>query len=119
MEIDQIPMEVYQMVSDHPKIDQCYSIKDDTQAFNCLRKVTQEPASCKPRLVLFTRDGCSGCKQERKRHKADIDAGIIEEINMTSPEGRAIANKIRLDMVPVLVVLDCHDNLIEPIEPSV
>lgn len=101
-------------MSEYPKIDQCYTIEDNQQALDCLKEATKEESPCKSRLVLFTKKGCSGCKEERKANKADIEAGRIEEISLNSKEGRAIADKNGLVFVPALVVLDCHDNIIEP-----
>jgi hypothetical protein len=96
------------------KIEQCYAIEDNKGALDCLKKVTQEEGPCRSRLVLFTRKGCEGCKEIRQEHKKDLKDGAIEEISISSPEGQAIALKNGLDFVPALVVLDCHDNIIEP-----
>lgn len=96
------------------RINECYAIEDNEQALACLKKVVQEEGTCRPRLVLFTQTNCQSCKQELKRHSQDIGEGIIEEINIDSPEGATIAQKNSIDLIPSLVVLDCHDNIIEP-----
>jgi hypothetical protein len=96
------------------KIIDCYKIEDNQKALSCLKEVTQEPSPCRARLVLFTQDNCTSCKQERKRYQDDIENGIIEEIRIDSPEGTKIADKNGIVFVPALVVLDCHDNIIEP-----
>lgn len=101
-------------MSQQAAIDKCYAIEDNTEAFKCLKEATQQPAACRVRLVLFTQNGCGGCKEERARHKEEIARGEIEEINISSPEGRLIALKNQVDYVPALVVLDCHDKIIEP-----
>jgi hypothetical protein len=96
------------------KIIDCYEIEDTEKALSCLKEVVQEPSACRLRLVLFTQDNCSSCKTERKRFDGDIARGIIEEISIDSPEGIKIADKNGISFVPALVVLDCHDNIIEP-----
>ena len=96
------------------RVDECYALKDNKSALDCLKRVVQEPSACQSRLVLFTQTNCPGCKSELKRHKQDVSEGLIEEVNIDSPEGLAIAKKNNIDFVPALVVLDCHDNLIEP-----
>ena len=96
------------------KILDCYKIEDNEKALACLKEVVQEPSACRPRLVLFTQDACSSCRQEHERYQDDISGGIIEEISIDSPEGIKIADKNGITFVPALVVLDCHDNIIEP-----
>lgn len=96
------------------KIDGCYALEDNKAALDCLKRVVQEPSPCQARLVLFTQTNCPGCKSELKRHQQDVTEGVIQEINIDSPEGLAIAKKNNIDFVPALVVLDCHDNIIEP-----
>ena len=94
------------------KIADCYKIEDNQHALSCLKEVTREPSACRVRLVLFTQENCSSCKLEHKKYQHDIENDIIEEIKFDSPEGRRIADKNGIDFVPVLVVLDCHDNII-------
>ena len=96
------------------KIHDCYAIEDNSKALACLRKVVQEKTECRLRLVLFTETKCLPCKEERTRHAEDIGQGIIEEISIDSPIGAAIAQKNGIDFIPSLVVLDCHDNIIDP-----
>lgn len=96
------------------KIDQCYLIEDNNAALDCLKTLVQEPAACQPRLVLFTQGNCLPCKSEASRYEKDIADGTIQEIDVDSPEGSAIAIKNGIDIIPALVVLDCHDNIIEP-----
>jgi len=89
-------------------------MENNEEALACLRKVVQEEGECRPRLVLFTQDKCVPCKQERKRYKQDISEGIIEEINIDTPVGATLAGINAIDMIPSLVVLDCHDHIILP-----
>lgn len=92
----------------------CYALEDNKAALDCLKKATQEPGPCRSRLVLFTQTNCPGCKEEIRRHKTDIKQGLIEEINIDSPEGLEIAKQNGIDFVPALVVLDCNNTIIEP-----
>ena len=48
-----------------------------------------------------------------RRRKA-IDEGLIQVIDIDSPEGLAIAAKNEIDAVPSLVLLDCKDKIIYP-----
>ena len=96
----------------------CLTIEEDKTALNCLKKVvTQYSGSniCRPKLVLLVQDGCISCKEESVLHADDIAKGIIQKINVDSPKGLAIAKKNDIDLIPSLVLLDCHDNLIEPV----
>ena len=97
------------------RIRECYALEDNKAALDCLKQaVREDDGSCRSRLVLFTQTNCPGCKEEIKRHKGDIKQGLIEEINIDSPEGLEIAKQNGIDFVPALVVLDCHGNMIEP-----
>ena len=97
------------------KVQECYAIEDNSEALNCLKKVVKEATGeCKPRLVLFTQDGCPHCEDEKKLRKNDIAQGVIQVMNLDSLEGLAIARKNDIDFVPALVLLDCQDNIIEP-----
>jgi hypothetical protein len=96
----------------------CLAIEDDNSALHCLKKVVEEysgSAVCRPKLVLLVQDGCIPCKEETALHADDIAKGIIQKINFNSPEGRAIAVKNDIEMIPSLILLDCHDNLIMPV----
>lgn len=96
----------------------CLSIEDNRSALDCLKNVVEEYSGsdvCRPKLVLLVQDGCVPCKEEAALHKDDIDKGIIEKINIESPEGLAIARKNDISNIPSLILLDCNDNLIEPV----
>ena len=94
----------------------CLAIEEDTAALDCLKKVvTQYSKSdvCRPKLVLLVQDGCEPCKEESARHANDIARGIIQKINVQSPEGLAITKKNGIDLIPSLILLDCQDNIID------
>ena len=96
----------------------CLAIEDNNSALSCLKKVVaqySESAVCRPKLVLLVQDGCVPCKEEAALHADDIARGIVQKINVASPEGLAIAKKNDIDLIPSLILLDCHDNIIEPI----
>lgn len=95
----------------------CLAIEENKTALNCLKKVvTQYSGSnvCRPKLVLLVQDGCIPCKEESALHADDIARGIIQKINVSSPEGLAIAKRNDISLIPSLILLDCHDNIIEP-----
>lgn len=96
----------------------CLAIEENTAALDCLKRVVVEYASsdvCQPKLVLLVQSGCVPCKEETALHADDIAAGIIQKINIDSPEGLAIAKKNDISLIPSLILLDCHDNIIEPV----
>jgi len=96
----------------------CLAIEEDGAALNCLKKVVGQYAQsdvCRPKLVLLVQDGCIPCKEESARFADDIARGIIQKINVKSPEGAAIVEKNGLDFIPSLILLDCHDNIIDPV----
>lgn len=95
----------------------CLAIEDNKSALACLKRVVAEYSEsdvCRPKLVLLTSKGCLPCKGEAALHADDIAKGIVQQIDVTSPQGLAIAKKNDLDHIPALVLLDCHDNLIMP-----
>lgn len=102
----------------HKKATQdCLAIENNKAALDCLKRVVAEYSGsdvCRPKLVLLVQDGCIPCKEESAIHTDDIAKGIVEKININSPEGLTIAKKNGIDLIPSLVLLDCHDNLIMP-----
>ncbi len=96
----------------------CLAIDDDNSALACLKRVVAEyskSAVCRPKLVLLVQDRCIPCKEETALHAEDITRGIIQKINVASPEGLAIAEKNDISLIPSLILLDCHNNLIMPV----
>ena len=96
----------------------CLSIEEDKAALECLKKVVKQYAGtdiCRPKLVLLVQEGCIPCKEETALHAEDITRGIIQKINVASPEGLAIAEKNDISLIPSLILLDCHNNLIMPV----
>ena len=96
----------------------CLAIEEDKIALNCLKEVVAKYSGndvCRPKLVLLVQGGCVPCKEETTLHADDIAKGIIQKINVDSPEGLAIARKNDIDLIPSLILLDCHDNLIMPV----
>lgn len=93
----------------------CLAKEEDKVALACLKKVVKEYAganTCPPKLVLLVQEGCVPCKEERALHKDDIARGIVEEIDIDSPRGRAIAEENDIYAIPSLLLLDCQNKLI-------
>ena len=103
----------------HDKATQnCLAIEENKTALDCLKKVVAQYSKsdvCRPKLVLLVQDGCTPCKEEAELHTDDIAKGIIQKINVKSLEGLAIAKKNGIDLIPSLILLDCHNNIIEPV----
>ena len=96
---------------------ECLTIANDSAALSCLKKVVAKYSGsdvCQPKLVLLVQDGCVPCKEETALHADDIAKGIVNKININSPEGIAIAAKNKINLIPSLILLDCQDNLIFP-----
>ena len=96
----------------------CLAIEENQAALACLKKVVAQYSSsdvCRPKLVLLVQDGCIPCKEETSLHADDIARGIIQKINISSPEGLAIAKRNDIKFIPSLILLDCQDNLILPV----
>ena len=102
----------------HEKDSQdCLAIENDNSALACLKRVVAQYSGsdvCRPKLVLLVKDGCIPCKEEAALHADDIANGIVQKINVNSPEGLAIARKNDISLIPSLILLDCQDNLINP-----
>jgi len=96
----------------------CLIIEEDKAALNCLEKVVGHYSKsdiCRPKLVLLVQGGCEPCKEEAIQHADSIAKGIIQKISVDSPEGKALAKKNDINVIPSLILLDCHDNLIMPV----
>lgn len=96
----------------------CLTIEEDKSALACLKKVVEQYSGsdvCRPKLVLLVQEGCVPCKEEAALHTDDIARGIVQKISVNSPEGLAIAKKNDIELIPSLILLDCHDNLINPV----
>lgn len=95
-------------------VKKCYGIAEDKEAFECLRQVVKHSEDkCKPRIVLLTREGCSGCDEEKLRYKNDIEAGVVTQVDIFTEEGKEIARKNDVYAVPAILVVDCQDKAIE------
>ena len=96
----------------------CLAIEDNNSALACLKKIVAQYSGsdiCRPKLVLLVQAGCVPCKEEAALHADDIAKGIIQKISVESPEGLAIAKNNDISLIPSLILLDCHDNLINPV----
>ncbi|MBU0598986.1 hypothetical protein KKF61_08450 [Patescibacteria group bacterium] len=96
----------------------CLAIEEDMAALDCLKKVVAQYSSsdiCQPKLVLLVQDNCLPCKEETALHATDIAKGIVQKININSPEGLTIAKENDIDLIPSLILLDCHNKLIMPV----
>ncbi|MDZ4263826.1 MAG: hypothetical protein U1B30_16030 [Pseudomonadota bacterium] len=89
---------------------------DDPDALSCaletIESIPDEMKDLRPRLVLFTQDGCGPCQEGREKYQGLIQQGKVTELDANTPEGIAIMSRNNLDATPSLVLLDCHDNLI-------
>ncbi len=94
-------------------IKTCLGIDDNKEALACAKTVVANSSEkCRPKLVLLVSDGCDHCREQEKIHKADIDAGIIQRLDISTQEGIKVVEKNNLEYVPALILLDCNDNLI-------
>lgn len=102
-------------MTDQDKVDTCYAIKDNQEALRCIKNfVGTAGGSCLPKLVLLTQERCVPCGEEKALHQQAINEGIIQLIDIDTPEGLAIAKLNDIDAVPVLLLLDCHDKVMLP-----
>ena len=94
----------------------CYTADDP---LDCVRKVVshykKNGSACKPRFVLLTQNDCEPCEKAKKEFADDIANGIVESIPFDSPEGAKIVKNNKIQDVPSLILLDCHDNIISPV----
>ena len=81
-------------------------------AIETIEMIPAELEACKPRLVLFTRDNCSPCQEDREKYAILLANGQITEMNSNSPEAKAIMDQNNLEATPSLVLLDCENKLI-------
>ena len=96
----------------------CLAIEKNKAALDCLKKVVAQYSGsdvCRPKLVLLVQDGCVPCQEETILHAEDIAKGIVEKIPFDSPQGAAIIKKNDIKNIPSLLLLDCNDNIIEPV----
>ena len=100
------------------KANRCFSLEDDGKALDCLkgivRDMRQDGAVCQPKLVILSQKGCPYCVKEQTRHQEDIAAGVMEIMDVHSPEGVKVVGQNGIESVPAILLLDCQNNLIEP-----
>ena len=97
------------------EIKGCLLMENDDEALPCLEELIRNwPAedSCKPSMVLLTRDGCVPCEEEHQHHAAAIEAGIIEVVDINSPRGADIAEKNGIEWTPAVLIVDCENKVI-------
>ena len=99
------------------EVQTCYNHEDDELALSCIKELAAELRGqadvCAPRVVMLTRDGCAPCAEEKRLRQDDIASGAIEVVEITTPRGAAIAQKNEIDWTPAVLVLDCHEAVIE------
>jgi len=96
----------------------CLAIEDNTSALACLKRIVAQYSDsdvCRPKLVLLVSERCIPCKEETALHAEDIAKGIVQKILISSPEGLVIAKENDIALTPSLILLDCHNKLIEPV----
>jgi hypothetical protein len=92
----------------------CLDIENGEESLACVKRVIAEyTGSCKPKLVLLTQEHCPACAEQKELRKADLESGLIKQLDVLSPEGREIIKLNDLGTVPALVLLDCTNHLIE------
>ena len=100
------------------KANRCFALEEDAAALDCLKGVVrdmrQDGTACQPKLVILSQKGCPYCAQEQTRHREDIEAGVMQVMDVHSAEGLEIAKQNGIDQVPAILLLDCQNNLIEP-----
>jgi len=79
---------------------------------NDLNAIPDITGLCKPRLVLLTSPDCQPCDNARNEYFAELGAGEIKEIDITSTEGQLIASNNSLRATPSLLLLDCENKLL-------
>ncbi len=103
------------MATANDRIKQCYIHEEDHVAMKCIQDAVAESKeeSCVPKIVLLVQEGCGGCQQEKQRYAADIEAGKIRVVDITTPEGIDIAGRNQVEMVPAVLILDCENRAID------
>lgn len=97
------------------KVNACYAIEDNKEALECVKEcVRTDEGNCHSKLVLLTHDSCTPCEKEKDIHRKAINEGIIQLIDIDTPEGMEISKKNDIDFVPILVLLDCKNKIIYP-----
>ncbi len=84
-----------------------------------IEAIPSELGDLRPRLVLFTQEGCPVCDEDKERYADMLASKRIVEIRADTPEGAGIMDKLQLPEVPTLAVLDPANNLLlEILEPG-
>ncbi|KKM76826.1 hypothetical protein LCGC14_1376170 [marine sediment metagenome] len=109
--------------SDNEPVLECFAIEDDTEAFQCIKDLVvagqqagaEKGETCGPRILLFAQENCAPCAEEKARLQEDIDAGIVEVVDINTPEGLALAKKADIGHVPLVAIVDCEGEPINPV----
>lgn len=103
-------------MSDCERVRACLAFDDNMEAFNCIKEVIRHPdpdETCRPRLALFTRPSCHYCAEEKASLAQELAEGTVCEIDISTPEGKALAQKNAIEYIPAVVPLDCNGAMIE------
>lgn len=104
--------------NDNEPVLTCYKIDDDDEAFQCIKELVaagkDKEDGCRPRILLFSQPNCVPCAEERAHFKEDIAAGIVEVVDIETPEGLVLAKKADCLSVPMVAIVDCGGDLIIP-----
>jgi len=52
------------------------------------------------KILLIARDGCNGCRKAEEILRDKIDSGEVEVVKIDDPEGKRIAELLRINYVP-------------------
>lgn len=98
------------------QVKACLRISDEDESFACLKKVIQagRGSSCPPRLVLLLEESdCDPCEKVLVEYAEDIKNQNIQVVSTSSQDGKDIIRRNKIEYAPVLLLLDCQNQIIE------
>lgn len=99
------------------RIQEAFLVEDNDQAFDQIKETIRSGRNsglvCEARIVMLTKPGCMPCAEEKELKKDDLASGIIQEIDINSPEGQLLAALNGIEATPAVLVLDCENRVIE------
>lgn len=93
----------------------CLRIPNEDEAYGCMKEaIKKDGSACPSRLVLLLEPtDCDPCEKALQEYAEDIKNSSVHVVHTTSKDGEEIIEKNKIEYAPVLLLLDCHNNIIE------
>ena len=71
---------------------------------------------CPATPVLITREGCQPCQDSKEALKTEISSGTVRVLSIDQEEAVKLMQQAGVDMVPQLLLVNCHGDVVDELE---